>query len=148
MRHTHISARGAYGQNSQSVLLWLHCNATDCGYNTSIYYKQENIIPSHSSSIRNGLRHGCTDFPTNLRSSSKFYPSEVWYERSYKLSPPPPRARRRCKKCIYIFFLTANGLVPSGSGATITHTTQSNTPHSNRTQYTKLKNSKDTYCTQ
>jgi hypothetical protein len=45
---------------------------------------------------------------------------------------------------IIIIILTANGFSPGGSGTTIrrntqiTHITQNNTPHSNRTQHTEL----------
>jgi hypothetical protein len=45
---------------------------------------------------------------------------------------------------IIIIILTANGFLPGGSGITIrrntqiTHITQNNTPHSNKTQHTKL----------
>jgi hypothetical protein len=44
----------------------------------------------------------------------------------------------------YYYYLTANGFSPGGSGTTIrhntqiTHITQNNTPHSNKTQHTKL----------
>jgi hypothetical protein len=47
-------------------------------------------------------------------------------------------------KNILLFILTANGLLPGGSGTTIrhntqiTHTPQNNTSHSNKTQHTKL----------
>jgi hypothetical protein len=40
---------------------------------------------------------------------------------------------------LLLFILTANGFVPGGSGTTIRHTTQNNTPHSNKTQHTKLQ---------
>jgi hypothetical protein len=39
---------------------------------------------------------------------------------------------------IIIIYLTANGFLPRGSGTTIRHNTQSNTPRSNETQHTKL----------
>jgi hypothetical protein len=45
---------------------------------------------------------------------------------------------------IYLFILTANGVLPGGSGTVIryntqiAHITQNNTPHSNKTQHTKL----------
>jgi hypothetical protein len=38
-----------------------------------------------------------------------------------------------------LFILTANAFVPGGSGTTIIHITQNNTPHSNKTQHTKLQ---------
>jgi hypothetical protein len=40
---------------------------------------------------------------------------------------------------IYLFILTTNGFVPGGSGTTIRHNTQNNTPHSNKTQHTELQ---------
>jgi hypothetical protein len=41
---------------------------------------------------------------------------------------------------IYLLFIwTANGFVPGGSGTTIRHSTQNNTPHSNKTQHRKLQ---------
>jgi hypothetical protein len=40
---------------------------------------------------------------------------------------------------LLFFILTANGFVPGGSATTIRHNTQNNTPHSNRTQHTKLQ---------
>jgi hypothetical protein len=40
---------------------------------------------------------------------------------------------------IIIIILTANGFVPGGSGTTIRHNTQNNTPRSNKTQHTKLQ---------
>jgi hypothetical protein len=48
-----------------------------------------------------------------------------------------------------LFILTANEFLPGGSGATIihnaqiTHITQNNTPHSNKTQHTKTAQTKD-----
>jgi hypothetical protein len=38
---------------------------------------------------------------------------------------------------LLLFILTANGFLPGGSGITIRHNTQI-TPHSNKTQHTKL----------
>jgi hypothetical protein len=40
---------------------------------------------------------------------------------------------------IIIIILTAHGFVPGGSGTAITHITQNNTPHSNKTQRTELQ---------
>jgi uncharacterized ion transporter superfamily protein YfcC len=40
---------------------------------------------------------------------------------------------------IIIIICTANWFVPGGSGTTITHNAQNNTPHSNKTQHTKLQ---------
>jgi hypothetical protein len=40
---------------------------------------------------------------------------------------------------LLLFTLTANGSVPGGSGTAIRHNTQNNTPHSNKTQHTKLQ---------
>jgi hypothetical protein len=49
---------------------------------------------------------------------------------------------------IIIIILTANGFVPGGSGTTIRHNTQNNTPHSKNTTHKITKTIKDTYCTQ
>jgi hypothetical protein len=49
-----------------------------------------------------------------------------------------------CVILYIIIYLTANGVLPGGSGTTvihntqITHITQNNTPRSNKTQHTKL----------
>jgi hypothetical protein len=40
---------------------------------------------------------------------------------------------------LLLFIWTANGFVPGGSGTTIRHITQNNTPQSNKTQHTKLQ---------
>jgi hypothetical protein len=40
---------------------------------------------------------------------------------------------------LLLFILAATGFVPGGSGTTIRHNTQNNTPHSNKTQHTKLQ---------
>jgi hypothetical protein len=37
-----------------------------------------------------------------------------------------------------LFILTENEFLPGGSGTTITHITENNTSHSNKTQHTKL----------
>jgi hypothetical protein len=49
--------------------------------------------------------------------------------------------RRTTAYLLFLLFiiLTANGFVPGGSGTTITHNTQNNTPHSNKTQHTELQ---------
>jgi hypothetical protein len=39
---------------------------------------------------------------------------------------------------LLLFISTANGSLPGGSGTTIRHNTQNNTPRSNKTQHTKL----------
>jgi hypothetical protein len=49
---------------------------------------------------------------------------------------------------LLLFILITNGVLPCGNGTTIrhntkiTHITQNNTPHSNKTQHTKLQNNK------
>jgi hypothetical protein len=81
-----------------SVLLCLHCNVNNCDYNKPIYCKQENVIPSYSSIIRNGLSHRSIKFPKNLRTTSNFYTPHVRYEASSKLGPAS--ITRTCKKLI------------------------------------------------
>jgi hypothetical protein len=39
---------------------------------------------------------------------------------------------------LLLFILTANGFLLGGSGTTVRHITQNNTPRSNKTQHTKL----------
>jgi hypothetical protein len=40
---------------------------------------------------------------------------------------------------LLLFILTANVFVPGGIGTAIRHNTQNNTPHSNKTQHSKLQ---------
>jgi hypothetical protein len=40
---------------------------------------------------------------------------------------------------LLLLILPANGFVPGGSCTTIRHNTQNNTPHSKKTQHTKLQ---------
>jgi hypothetical protein len=40
---------------------------------------------------------------------------------------------------LLFILLTTNGFVAGGSGTAIRHNTQNNTPHSNKTQHTKLQ---------
>jgi hypothetical protein len=53
-----------------------------------------------------------------------------------------------------LFILTANGFLPGGNGTTVrhntqmTHITQNNTPHSNKTQHTKLYKQQKAHYTQ
>jgi hypothetical protein len=55
---------------------------------------------------------------------------------------------------LLLFVLTVNGFLPGGSGSTIrhntqiTHITQNNTPHLNKTQHTKLHKQQRTHYTQ
>jgi hypothetical protein len=49
---------------------------------------------------------------------------------------------------LLLFILTANGFVPGGSGTTIRHNTQNNTPLTQNTAQKITKTTKDTYYTQ
>jgi hypothetical protein len=79
-----------------------------------------------------------------------FVVSRPLQTRNYPLIAVDPRQRH----ILLLFFLTANGVLPGGSGTTIryntqvTHITQNNTPRSNKTQHTKLHKQLRTHYTQ